>query len=301
MSFALNVRVSVFNLVYAAMIIMQEIFKMKIYSSVILAGAFLIGLSGAAHAWVIDFDQDPNNAANNFDGGTIFGDGNGTGFQQYTGTNSVIGLDTGVSIKAKRRTSKNNYYYYNTLAVGYDSAPPIGEDSDLEANFDSLDGSAVSGYGNILIVQEDGGCQSTSGGVCTDTDNNGQGGPDDNWAGGYIKFEFDEAVELTGMNIFDIEGGESGGSVRFYKDGSEVHSESLIVTGDNGVAFMNFNSGDGIVADIMKVKFKGSGALDNITGENPGGGNQVPEPASMALFGIGLVGMGLYRRRRKDT
>ncbi len=30
-----------------------------------------------------------------------------------------------------------------------------------------------------------------------------------------------------------------------------------------------------------------------------GGGNQVPEPGALALFGVGLVGLGLIRRRRK--
>lgn len=262
----------------------------KIFT-VILAGAAIVGFAGTASAapWVIDFDNgvDTNGDPTTFAGNTIFG--NGSGYQRYDGIGDggIPGADATVRIRAFDR------YWNSRKAVGYDTTQTDGEDPDLQENFNSpfgndLDGNPVqnSGYGNVLIVQE-GSCGSTSGGVCRDAD--------DERYGGWLKFEFDQTVRLLGMNVLDNE--ERYGKVYFnYGQDDQVVLDLPTMT-NHDVTFMTFNGSEGILANTMKVKFKGSGAIDNITGDTPG--NEVSEPASLALFGIGLAAMGVYRRRRK--
>ena len=167
-----------------------------------------------------------------------------------------------------------------------------------------LNGNPVSngGYGNILIVQssENKGtrrCKNAAD-VCNKAD--------DEAYGGELRFDFSETVVLLGMHVFDTE--ESGGNVRFLDDfGNDIDSNAIIrltEVGDSSVGFLSF--GDGIEARTMIVTLTGSGAVDNIRGNRivePGGTNttSVPEPATMASFAMGLLLLGLIRRRRAAT
>lgn len=273
---------------------------MNKFSSAFLAGAFLIGLSAPALAdpWTIDFDTDTDGITP-FASNTIFGNGDGTQFQRYT--DGIAGANTGVTISASGGQD---------LAVGFDTRLTGTRDKDLQKlrlrnngsirrdgfnvvndnslphdNTIDLDGPVPDrGYGNILIVQEvtcNGGGQS-----CNRADDN---------VGGSLTFAFDTAVTLLGMHVFDTE--EGGGNVQFLDElGNEVANLApLPNVGNEGVGFMEFGGPDGILAHTMIVTFSGSGAVDNIRGNSP---TNISEPTAMALFGVGLVAMGVYRRRR---
>jgi hypothetical protein len=60
------------------------------------------------------------------------------------------------------------------------------------------------------------------------------------------------------------------------------------------------NTNGNVILQIDELQ-GGYAALDNFViaaSDNPGDVGQVPEPASLALLGIGLAGMGWARRRR---
>ncbi len=88
--------------------------------------------------------------------------------------------------------------------------------------------------------------------------------------------------------------------------GNYWFSVYAISDGDLGNWYWALGDGDPFQADWMYVNLTDWMHLDEVAGYDPGGfafeitgDREVPEPTTLALFGIGLVGMAVRRLRRK--
>lgn len=116
-------------------------------------------------------------------------------------------------------------------AMLFDTNNPTGEDFDL----------AAADLGNVLIISEDG-----------DTSD-----PDDNAQGGTLTFEWDTVVDITGVNLLDID--EPGSSIAFFDDNShEIATLEIPELEDNGFQQLGFDVENVARMDIFLA---GSGAV----------------------------------------
>ena len=53
-----------------------------------------------------------------------------------------------------------------------------------------------------------------------------------------------------------------------------------------------------IIADSGDTQLDSTVYIEGFGTSDPGGGDSIPEPASMLIFGLGLAGLGYVRRRR---
>ncbi len=152
---------------------------------------------------------------------------------------------------------------------------------------------------HLIIVQENTfGCGD---GVCNS--------PDDDVPGpNYILFDFAEAVTINSIDIFDIDQGNPPETIIFtlYHEGG---SQSSVQIGGNEIGnnrsasfdlgqFFAQNAGTNQQVERLKVKLSASGAVSNLKFSN---GGQVPEPASLGLFGVGLIALLFFGARRREA
>lgn len=103
----------------------------------------------------------------------------------------------------------------------------------------------------------------------------------------------------TGLVVFAVTlplvagcGGGGGGLSSLFGGGSDVGEVigSLSSSGGSG--------GDAVQSFASSGPIDSSGSIDTASVQQTAGVLHNPEPASMALFGGGLMGLGLLRRRR---
>jgi len=196
--------------------------------------------------------------------------------------------------------------------VAYNSEGAIGRDSDLEENryaskfTRANDGTTGhTGFGNVLVVQENSwGC---SDGIYNYAD--------DEDGGGALRFSFDKVHQVKSFDYFDIDGipDQQAESiiVKLFTNqnfewsdsvnGSDVFLvDGVLSTGGDNTFRTHALTNPQFVYGIEFV-FTSSGAIDNIVLETLENTADIPAPASLPVFLVGLVGIKLISRRKKSA
>ena len=133
-------------------------------------------------------------------------------------------------------------------AMVFDSANPTGGDYDLRTPSSSGRRGASTGIGNsqpqgnVLIISEDG--------DATD--------PDDNATGGTLRFQWDNSVRLTSIDLLDIDLDEQTVTVETSQDDAALHRYDAQNLGDNSHQSLELN---GELADQLDLNLVHSGAV----------------------------------------
>lgn len=149
----------------------------------------------------------------------------------------------------------------------FDTANPTGGDLDL----------SHPSIGLGLIISED----------------NNPNNPDDNADGGTIRFDFLNPYVFGSIELLDIE--ESGGTVDTYSGGNLVESLPILAGENNGLQTLLASST--MVIDRFDVNFEGSGLISEAILNTPKMSEEVPEPATVALLGLGLIGLAVRKKK----
>lgn len=211
----------------------------------------------AASAAVLDFEG--------FANGQIIDD-------EYAGLGVTISADS-------------NRAGFPDLALINDTSVDNPRDPDLNGPFSNPTLGARQ-PGNILIIQEFAeSCGNLEvANICAQ--------PDDEENGGQLIFDFAQDVVAQSLNIYDIDAGETGGTITLFdRAGNSLAQFAIPDVGDNAWMQILFGSqGTAGVARIV-VNLIGEGGIDELAFA------AVPVPAAVWLFGSALVGLVAVRRR----
>lgn len=215
--------------------------------------------------------------------------------------------------------SVDNFNSSRDIGVAFNTNLSGTRDPDLESPWSGGNLAANTDLGNILIIQENG-VGTVTGGIVNKPDDEA-GRP-----AGSITLTFSGALDYFGFDLIDVEGPSEYGSnsgyfATFYMNGSEVNRvgfgdlinssspyyDSTVVFGDNKINRISpiIAGENGIgVFDQVVINFGGSAGIDNLVFDYttpPDTNTPVPEPATMALMGMGLAGMALRSRKNRDA
>jgi hypothetical protein len=111
----------------------------------------------------------------------------------------------------------------------------------------------------------------------------------------FAEYEVTQAFSLESVDYGAVNDGAFGGmaSVSFYKGLSELASQSIAMGSSTYSTLLNSSFAAG---DTFRIALFGSVAIDQSL--LPLQGNVVPAPGSLALAGLGFVGLALTRRRQ---
>jgi len=302
---------------------------MKKYITLAAICTGCVSLANAASV-TIDFDTVPTDAVGGFTT-LLEGDGTpGSGLNIGTageGANGPGGpTDPGVA-NAPTQPYGN---IYTTLGVGtggitfsdpttfltlYDSDGEGGFDEDLEANFDSTDGTggfsggngnSQGGFGNVLIHQ------TNSGGG----QNNNVDLPNDEGGGGVLTISSSIPLVEFGFSYIDLDNGVVAASTITFTD--TVNNESVEISfadledvsssifSNTGVDFGNDNANTIAPITLAQLQTENTALtqFNEITIDTAGSGGLaeftvelVPEPSSSMLVALGALSFVLRRRR----
>ncbi|NQU68948.1 MAG: PEP-CTERM sorting domain-containing protein [Rhodospirillales bacterium] len=119
---------------------------------------------------------------------------------------------------------------------------------------------------------------------------------------GAIQIDLVPGIVAIGFDVSRLKSGSSSFSFALSDATTSIASSSLTV--GHGFSFVGFSSDMGDIRHIVitnTASFKSDGffeAIDNVTLGRVEGSISMSEPGALSLFGLGLLGLGVARRRK---